>query len=425
MKLVEDTESPRIFHVWAALGAVSAALGRRCWFSMGHTLTYPNQYIVLVGTPASRKSTAMKIAKRLITSSTNVRLAQDDTAGNRQGLIAEMMDGVKVNPVFLNGQLLAAKDNTLASITLREMAQITDEIPEGQEEAVEIAKADQQTLLATSDEFSRFIGENASQMLEFLTSCWDGEPYKYRTKSESIVLSRPLLSIIGCTTPAQLARALPAAAADEGILSRIILVYGARKHRLIPDPASLPVELKDKISELLHAINTELHGEFLISPPARAELSGLYTYNLRIVDNRFAYYAQRRYAHLQKIAMALAASRLSMVIEKCDVIEAHRILEATELGMPSALGQFGLHPLAGLKQKVLEFMRDVAVMEIEELRGNFHRDCRASEFMEVVLDLTKSGQLAMQQNAQGRAYVSALGGKYQTDETIVQALNQA
>lgn len=423
MSMVEDTESPRIFHVWAAIGIVAAALGRRCYFTMGTKKMFANHYVVIVGTPGVRKSTALSIASNVLKKSTGVKIAPDDTAGQRQGLIRAMLRGSKTNPLYVEGVKLAGEDDTLAGITLQQLAGITDEPDDV--EMMEVDREDAQSLTATSDEFSRFIGENSSQLLDFLTSCWDGKSYRYELKNEEIVLKKPLLNILGCTTPVSLARAMPKAAAGQGILSRMILVYGARKYKSIPWPKPMPTDMQDKVSELANEIYTSLHGEFTQSPEAEDYASQLYDYPLEISDARFAYYAERRFDHLIKLAMVLAATRLSMRIEKSDYVEAHRILRATERGMPDALGEFGMNPLAALKQGVLEFMRDVMVMSVEELRAHFHRDARSNEFMEVLNDLIKNKQLTLSQNTKGVAFVSATVSRFATDDDMFRMLTQA
>jgi hypothetical protein len=66
LQMVEDTESPRIFHIWSALFAISASLGRRCWLPFGTFDTYPNLYVLLVGTPGTRKTTAANQSKKIL-----------------------------------------------------------------------------------------------------------------------------------------------------------------------------------------------------------------------------------------------------------------------------------------------------------------------------------------------------------------------
>src|SRR3546814_17472628 len=53
-----------------------------------------------------------------------------------------------------------------------------------------------------------------------------------------------------------------------------------------------------------------------------------------------------------------------------------------------ALGQFGMNPLAALKQGIVDHVRSAAFITLEELRAVFHRDERAQEFPAAYNDLT-------------------------------------
>lgn len=420
LKMVEDTESPRLFHVWAAVSSLAAALGRRNWFDFGPMKIYPNHYIVLVGTPGTRKSTCLKIAKNELKKSTNVTFAPDDTAGQRQGLIKAMMRNSEHDQLYLDGIKLDQRDNTLAALTMQQVASLTDEIED--ENQMEVDNADKQHLMATSDEFSRFIGQNNLAMLDFLTSTWDGNSYEYETTTKSIEIKNPLLNLIACTTPVSIANAMPPAASGQGFLSRVILVYGARKYKSIPRPKDFPSDQVIKIRETLGAVNSMMYGPFEESYAARAYSESLYELPLEIADSRFGYYHERRYTHLIKLAMCLAAGRESHAIEKEDYEEANRILRATERGMPDALGEFGMNPLAALKQQILEFMRDSMALPIEELRSYFHRDARAAEFTEVVNDLIRTKQLVVNQSTKGKQFVSARITKVDTEDVMFKLL---
>ena len=420
LKLVEDTESPRLFHVWAAVGAIAAALGRRNWFDFGPMTIYPNHYIVLVGTPGTRKSTCLTIAKNQLKKSTNVKYAPDDTAGQRQGLIKAMMRNSEHEQLYVDGIKLDQRDNSLAALTMQQVASITDEIED--EEQMEIDNADKQHLMATSDEFSRFIGQNNLAMLDFLTSAWDGKSYEYETTTKSIEIKNPLLNLLACTTPVSIANSMPPAASGQGFLSRVILVYGARKYKSIPRPKDFPSEEVIAVRETLGYVNSMLNGPFDESDEARRFSESLYELPLEISDSRFGYYHERRYTHLIKLAMCLAAGRMDHTITRTDYEEANRILRATERGMPDALGEFGMNPLAALKQQILEFMRDSMALPIEELRSYFHRDARASEFTEVVNDLIRTKQLVVSQSTKGKQFISARIAKVDTEDVMFKLL---
>lgn len=421
MAMVEDTESPRLFHVWSALEAIAMALGRRCYLPFGPMVIFPNQYVLIVGTPGTRKSTAATISKRLIRASTGVRFAPRDTAGQRQGLI----DAIKnsgPDKEFLGAVELNARDDSISGLTLRDISEATND-PED-EEAKYIAEADKHHVAVVTPEFSSFIGQNNIQFLDFLTSMWDGEDYDYKIKTGETILKNPLINILGCTTPTQIANSMPAAAGGQGFLSRVILVFGARKYKSIARPKAPAFELVDQIKNHLDFVYHQINGPFDETLDGCAYSEGLYTYPLEITDSRFGYYNERRYTHLIKLAMCLCAARGDRVICKDDYEEAHRILRATERGMPDALGEFGLNPLAALKQSILEFVRAVHVIPLEELRGHFHRDARSTEFMEAVNDLVKMRQLSLTQTTDGKAIVSARIQKEDTQDTMLKLLSE-
>lgn len=418
--MVEDTESPRVMHIWAAVGSLAAALGRRNYLPFGDGEIFPNHYIALVGTPGTRKSTVLKTARKQLSKSTGVKFAPDDTAGQRQGLVKAMMRNSSHEQLYLDSVKLDGRDDTLAALTMSEVSRITD-IPETEEQR-EIDEADKQHLMATSDELGIFIGQNNSQLLNFLTSAWDGREYEYDTTTKSIVLRKPLLNLIACTTPVSIANSMPAAAVGQGFLSRVILVYGAKKYKIIARPKPFPEDSVVAVRSRLDEIYNMLHGPFDETPDATAYSESLYEWPLEISDSRFGYYHERRYTHLMKLAMCLAAGRGSHTIVKDDYDEAHRILRATERGMPDALGEFGMNPLASLKQSILEFMRDEMAMPLEELRGHFHRDSRANEFMEVVNDLLRTKQLVLNTTTKGKPFLTARITKGDTEDSMLKLL---
>ena len=420
MAMVEDTESPRLFHVWSALAGMSACLGRRCWLPFGPMTIYPNQYIVLVGTPGTRKSTAMGVMKRQLRKATGVRFAPADTAGQRQGLV-EAMKGSSESKEYLENAELAVGENSLAGLTLGDIAEITN-IPDEDLVNQFVSAADRHHIMVTATELSRFIGQNNLQMLDFLVTMWDGEDYEYQTKAGLTQLKNPLINMISCTTPISIHHSLPPAAGGQGFLSRMILVYGSRKHKLVPRPVEPPQELVDAVRNGFNRAYYELAGEITETPDAKAYSESLYDWQLEINDPRFGYYHERRYDHLIKLAMALAASRGSTLIVKEDYEEAHRILRATERGMPDALGEFGMNPLAALKQAMLEYLRSRGAVTVEELRAVFHRDSNSKDFMESVNDLSRLKQISMAQNPSGQAVLVAKGGITNTEDEMIRAL---
>lgn len=422
MKMVEDTESPRLFHVWAAISGMSSCLGRRCWLPFGPMTVFANQYIALVGTPGTRKSTALGIMKRQLKKATGVRFAPADTAGQRQGL-TEAMRGSDAAKEYLDSVEVSIADDSFAALTLGELAQISN-IPPDPSETTEsfVSAADKHHIMVVATELSRFIGQNNFQMLDFLTTMWDGDDYEYQTKGGLISLKNPLINILAATTPTSINHSLPPAAGGQGFLSRMILVYGSRKHKQVPRPSDPDPDSIDAVKSGFNRAYFELGGPFDETKEARDYCIGLYDFAPEITDPRFGYYFERRQDHLIKLAMALAASRASATIVKDDYEEAHKILRATERGMPDALGEFGMNPLAALKQSMLEYIRSHGMVPVDELRAVFHRDSRANEFMECVNDLGRMKQVSLTQLTNGQSVLMAKGGKSNSEDSMIKAL---
>src|SRR5512138_3614714 len=61
-----QSEIPHRFLAWAAIGALSAVARRKIWLRVGSDILLPNVYVMLVGEPASGKSTSLDIVKRII-----------------------------------------------------------------------------------------------------------------------------------------------------------------------------------------------------------------------------------------------------------------------------------------------------------------------------------------------------------------------
>ena len=83
----KDSEVPTFFHRWSAIAGIGAYLGRNYYFNHGHFNIYPNTYCMLIGNPGTRKSTAIKVMKKIL------KLANYDTiAANKTSKEKFMMD---------------------------------------------------------------------------------------------------------------------------------------------------------------------------------------------------------------------------------------------------------------------------------------------------------------------------------------------
>lgn len=390
---VADTEPPLLHHIWSLVGMMSANLGRRCYFNLGCLTIFPNQYILLVGDPGVRKSTAMGYAKKFIKNNTRIRIAPDDTGGQRQGLISAML-GEGAGDDLLDELLIGnGPDVNVNEITVADRPHSDD----------------RHTMFVYASEFASFLGQSSYELIVFLTKTWDGEDHNYTLKNSKCVLEKPLINLLGGTTPVAISTALPMEVVGQGFLSRVMLVY-ADSAKKVARPKQLNEETYNEIRGIFDFVSESFIGKFSETNDASQLLDSLYEKEVNITDSRFVYYKTRRHTHLIKLAMACAALRGSQTIIKDDVEDAQTILSLTEQTMPNALGEFGLSPLGFARQKLLDFInKSPEPFTSEQLWYIMQRDMKPIDFSQTLKDFVNDGKLTTWQS-NDRVYYSRNDG---------------
>lgn len=395
MTMVEDTESPRMFHLWSAISAISSCMGRRLWLPFGNGKVHPNMYVLLVGGAGARKSTAMNIAMKLVRRHTGVRFAQDDCSGKRQGIIANMVEmGQEKDKISLAEEDLERELKGMLQLTPEVLERVT--IGGVQEDTIQRHPADRHYLQVAASEFNTFIGHGNIEFLEFLGKMYDGEEYEYRLKSkdDALRMDDPLIGLIGCTTPTNISTAMPAEAIGQGFMSRIILIYGNRRYKSIARPRPFPKDAEDAVIQRLTEVYFGLHGQMEESPEAFDYTSKIYDAHLDLTDGRFTNYLSRRFTHFLKLGMILAASRNSMRIELKDYELADSLLRAAEVNMPDALGEYGMSALAAAKQKILEAIQAAREpLSHETLYAFMRSDVKMHDLIMILKELAEQGKI--------------------------------
>lgn len=396
----EETEPPKIMHIWAALSGISACMAKHVWLETGLGQLHPNMYVLLVGPSGLRKSTALKSMGQILMQTANVRFAPDDTAGQRQGLIAAMgEDDDKSQEDTLEeiGSLLDRAGGLYASEALAKLGETT----------TKLLDVDKHTMYVCASEFGSFLGQNSLDMTRFLTKMWDVEPYNYRLKNSRMNLKDALLNILGCTTPTEISNLLPPEAIGQGFMSRIILVYSPEKYKKVPpSKVKLAVEHLPYLEDVYSHICYNMKGAMSMTSEAEELLDKLYMRDVKINDSRFVFYTERRTTHLMKLSAALAASRKSMQIDADDINQANIILTKTEETMPEALGEYGLSPLAHAKQKMVEFIQHAKGPVTDRvLWFALQRDMKILDYRNSIADLINSNKIIKVDTKNGIAFV--------------------
>jgi len=119
----------------------------------------------------------------------------------------------------------------------------------------------------------------------------------------------------------------------------------------VPDPAET-----EELVKYLAEIKTKCAGEISVTRAADKLLDKIYKTYIPMEDVRFESYAGRRFDHLLKLCLVVAASRLSTEITEQDVIYANTILTHTEHFMPKALGEFGKARHSDTVHKIMQLL---------------------------------------------------------------------
>lgn len=352
LSYVGETEAPTFYHRWAAISMVGAYLGRQYSFSLGHFELYANTYAMLIGEPGTRKSTAIKIAKKIITAAGYDKISGDKTSKEKF-----MLDLAGIEDGSLDGSS-RGKGKTMEEL-LDENLGFNNEMTGPDCE-----------MYVACDEFNDFIGLGNLEFISLLGNLWDyNGVFKNRIKTgKSVSILNPTISILGGNTPTSFANAFPPDSLGQGFFSRLLLIYGEETGRKITFPVLPSPEATQHIISALQRIKTTVMGTAKLSDDAKLLLDKIYRTTGKMEDIRFASYANRRFTHLMKLCLIISAMHYSTEIDAAHVIEANTILTHTESLMPKALGQFGRARNAEVTHKIMSILSNATQpMSVREL----------------------------------------------------------
>lgn len=359
--LVEDSEPPRLFKVWAGIGTVCAALQRKCYmrWSLWDTI-YPNMFIVICGPSGCRKGTALAPAKYFLRALGIPFAAESIT---REALIQALAETAATDIDPLTG------------------------VPHMHS-----------SLTVFSDELTVFLGKNNWQLMSDLNDWFDcKDTWTYRTKhfgSDEVI--GVWVNIIGATTPSFIQTALPQDAIGGGLSSRIVFVYGDKKSKVCAEQffTEADEQLQGHLLHDLECINM-LRGEFKRDESYMSLYREWYNRDgskQKFKDPNFAGYNDRRALHLRKLSMVMSVSRSDeMVIRDEDFERAHRILEATEEMMAFTFSGRGRLPTASIIDKILRQLSYQGRLLASSLLSQYAKDITSKDLDDIIKTLERSG----------------------------------
>ena len=330
IKLAENQEAADFSYLWAGLSCIAAQLARNVYIPFGNGKIYPNLYVMFVGDPGKRKSTAIKDLKKRIKAA-----GYQNICGDKVTMQKYLLDLAGVG----EGSI---EDSNITEFNL----------------GITLGTNDYVESYINQDEFSDFIGINNYPFISLLGNFWDiDEPYVYRTKNgQSIEIPSPIVNILGATTPSQFNTIFPPAISEQGFLSRLIIVNIPESKRKIARPLPSDASVVEKVVDGLKAVR-KLSGELVMSDAVWAKLEEIYLSWQPVEDTRFAHYSTRRHTQLLKLCILATCSRYTIEMSVDDVVFANTLLSFTEHFMPQALGQFGKNKDGDVNSKVISYLR--------------------------------------------------------------------
>jgi hypothetical protein len=303
-------------------------LGRSIHLPFGDSKIFPNQYVMLIGVPGTRKSSAINTVRKLMQSAGYTAFAPNNTT--KEKFLIDLHKGTETAEGF----------TTIMDI---------------------LGESRKSEIMIPADEFTDFIGAGNAEFPQLLGVLWDNvQSYEVRMKnSPSFKIAEPCVNILSGSTTTMFANAFDPKLIGQGYTSRLILVHGNRTGVKITIPPAPDKAQVARFSGIFQRIRAELRGAVSFNQEAYDAIDWIYANWDEIDDIRFNNYGSRRHTHLLKLAMTFASLECRMEVVVEDVISAHTLLCITEEEMPKALGEIGKGRHSEVANKAVEYISSI------------------------------------------------------------------
>lgn len=393
---VAGTEPPAVFHRWSLIGCIGAILGRQVWMPFGSSRLFPNQYIMFVGDPGTRKSTAIKKATKLISMAGFDKFGAQKTSMEKF-LLDLQEDGTESDELVTDDYKGKKKDSidVLSALKLNIDGDSSDEAP--------------REMFIAADEFNNFLGSGNIGFQSLLGELWDwDEPtrkYKQRLKnSKSVSIYQPTISILAGNTPSSFSDCFPLASIGQGFMSRLILIHAESSGVKVTFPQEPDAKLTTAIVQHLTRMRQVCVGPISMDAEAASALDLIYKGWSDMEDQRFKHYSSRRFTHLLKLCIVCCAARLSTKFTVEDVLYANTILAYAETTMPKAIGELGKSKNAEAANKIMQALYSARDSKtVQDLWKIVQNDLdKIGDLASLLINLQQADKIQVIRNASGK-----------------------
>lgn len=362
LDITAHLESPFEYFQWSGLSTLAAVAQRKIYMESQAFFAFPNMYIVLVGPPGSKKSTAIRAGRKLLQKVPGINLSSD--APSVAGLMQEFTE-------------------------------------------IAGAQKDHQSLNAFISEYGSLYENATETMTGFLTAIYDGDAdYIKRTRiggKEHIPF--PWLNLLAGTTPTWLGDNLRKSAVEGGLVARTLYVYSEDLILKNPFP-KYTKEIKQVEEALIHDLThiSVIYGEFDFEGGEGGDAYQWFSkWYLdregrfpKVSDNRTAGYYVRKPIHLLKVAMAVSLAKsddLRLSVQNLEV--AKSFLDRIEPGMSRAFSAVGGNVYATEIERVERLVRSAngGIVTYEDLVAHTYHNIEQRKLDDALLTLKAMGRI--------------------------------
>lgn len=359
LKYCEGNEAHPNYHIWSALVALSSIVGRRIWLEQGYYNVYPNLYVVLVGPPGNRKTTAMTIAKNLMREVGDIPFSAE--AMSREGLIKSMSESEQTFNYL--DKVVTFQPTTVCVTELKE-----------------------------------FIGTSQANMINFLTTIWDQDFFDYKLRNkEDLVIRNPYVCILACETPEWITNRLRDDVISGGFSRRALFVYEYDRFQKIPFP-EVTVERRDAWNEAIRQARAlkRIVGPFTWEPECKDYYGQWYCGQEIARDAVVRGYYESKHILAIKVGLLIAVSEgaTDRVFRLNHLQGALRLLANVETKLSKVFQGLGRNEQNQIATKVIEILElNKGPMSEKQLWSMIFRDADLRQFNDTITYLVQTDKI--------------------------------
>jgi hypothetical protein len=337
---------------------------------MGKYNLQPNLYVIFVGPPGIRKSTAKNVAQSIIAGIQNIPMVPSSIT--KEAFVKEL-SADKSRHRLVYQWLGKARTYTKAAIL--------------------------------SDEFVNLVSHGGDPLgyIQLLTEIYNPTP-----SFETTTIARgktempyPYITLLGCITPELTSNLINQGALSGGFSRRTLYVYANRNGRPVPRPSLTEAQLraKDRLISRGRMVQ-QLNGPFAFSKEGDEFYVEWYNRNFYGMQDApttaIANFLQSKADQILKVAMLMRVSEHNdLILGVEELQQAVTMVDAAQEHINSVFSAVGRNPHAATIAGILSFVDQRSnvsphYVTQKKIRGHFLKDARGEDIDRILTDLAAS-----------------------------------